>query len=93
MLTDTYGRGLIATDPDIGFREQVPNAQVVDLSSDDAEFDQAVVLASSASGIFSVTTLGGKSVAIPWSAYTPLPVLITTVHRTGTTATGIVAYW
>ena len=93
MLTDTYGRGLIATDPEIGFKGQVPNAQAVDLSSTNTVFEQAVILASSASGLFSVTTLGGENVVIPWGAYNPLPVLVTTVYKDGTTATGIVAYW
>lgn len=84
MLTDSYGR-LIN-------RAQFDHARLVTLAADET-YSQGVQVCSSASGTFSVTTVGGETVAIVWDGYKPLPVTVTTIFKTGTTATGIVAYW
>ena len=63
--------------------------------SDSVDLDQTTRAVSvGVAGDVSVETAGGQSaVVIYMAAGVPFPVRVTRINATGTTATGIVAYW
>ena len=94
---DTEGRAYVVPDRTVGFSTGIlPHAQLVTLSTatTSVSWDIPATLYASASGAMCVTTAGGETLTLPaWPPYTPLPVAVSTIYHSGTSASGILALW
>lgn len=87
-MTDTWS--LI---PDVEYGPSTNAAAVTPSDSTDLSFITTQIVASGA-GVISCDMQGtGSAVSIPVAAGVPLSIRVRRVRATGTTATGIVAFW